>query len=178
MCLSRGTVCRRSLLLLLTCLLLCLLRLLSFLSHVALHDPKVGSMQVDLDMHKYRVHHNCKIDTARFEEGKRRSHRGALRVSALQSAFTPKGSDSIWRRGMRTTAKPNGNFTTFGSTFTLKRAAIHLLYREATVPGNPVGPPDCILLAPGRRCPPELQRGWRRTRNRPHDKDPLREDQT
>jgi hypothetical protein len=26
-------------------------------------------------MHKDRVHHNCKIDTARFEEGKRRSHR-------------------------------------------------------------------------------------------------------
>ena len=70
MCLSKGTVCRRRLLLfLLAGLLLCLLR---FLSHVALRDPKVGSMQVDLDMHKYRVHHNCKIDTARFEEGKRR----------------------------------------------------------------------------------------------------------
>jgi hypothetical protein len=78
MCLSKGTVCRRRLLLfLLAGLLLCLLR---FLSHVALRDPKVGSMQVDLDMHKYRVHHNCKIDTARFEEGKRRSHRSALRV--------------------------------------------------------------------------------------------------
>ena len=78
MCLSKGTVCRRRLLLfLLAGLLLCLLR---FLSHVALRDPKVGSMQVDLDMHKYRVHQNCKIDTARFEEGKRRSHRSALRV--------------------------------------------------------------------------------------------------
>jgi hypothetical protein len=62
MCLSKGIVCRRRLLLfLLAGLLLCLLR---FLSHVALRDPKVGSMQVDLDMHKYRVHHNCKIDTA------------------------------------------------------------------------------------------------------------------
>ena len=29
-------------------------------------------------MHKYRVHHNCKIDTVRFEEGKRRSRRSAL----------------------------------------------------------------------------------------------------
>jgi hypothetical protein len=78
MCLSKGTVCRRKLLLfLLAGLLLCLLR---FLSHVALRNPKVGSMQVDLDMHKYRVHHICKIDTARFEEGKRRSHRSALRV--------------------------------------------------------------------------------------------------
>ncbi len=77
MCLSKGTVCRRRLLLfLLAGLLLCLLR---FLSHVALRDPKVGSMQVDLDMHKYRVHHNCKIDTARFEEGKRPSHSRNLR---------------------------------------------------------------------------------------------------
>jgi hypothetical protein len=73
MCLSKNTVCRRRLLLfLLAGFLLCLFR---FLSHVALRDPKVGSMQVDLDMHKYRVHHNCKIDTACFEEGKRRSHR-------------------------------------------------------------------------------------------------------
>jgi hypothetical protein len=31
-------------------------------------------------MHKYRVHHNCKIDTARFEEGKRRPDRSALQV--------------------------------------------------------------------------------------------------
>lgn len=40
-------------------------------------------MQVDLDMHKYRVHHNCKIDTARFEEGKRRPDRSALQVANL-----------------------------------------------------------------------------------------------
>src|SRR5580700_6891384 len=71
-------LCRRRLLLfLLAGLLLCLLR---FLCHVALRYPKVGSMQVDLDMHKYRVHHNFKIDTSCFEEGKRRSHRGALRL--------------------------------------------------------------------------------------------------
>lgn len=30
-------------------------------------------------MHGFRVHHNCEIDTARFEEGKRRSHRQRLR---------------------------------------------------------------------------------------------------
>jgi hypothetical protein len=65
MCLSKGTVCRRRLLLfLLAGLLLCLLR---FLSHVALHESQVDSMQVDLDVHKYSVHHNYKIDTARFE---------------------------------------------------------------------------------------------------------------
>jgi hypothetical protein len=78
MCLRKDAVCRRKLLLfLLAGLLLCLLR---FLSHVALRNPKVGSMQVDLDMHECRVHHNCKIDTSRFEEGKRRSHRSALRL--------------------------------------------------------------------------------------------------
>jgi hypothetical protein len=33
-------------------------------------------MQVDLDMHEFKVHHNFKIDTARFEQGKRRSHTG------------------------------------------------------------------------------------------------------
>jgi len=87
MCLSKGTVSEQRycvsaklLLFLLAALLLCLLRFLGFLGHVALRYPKVGSMQVDLDMHGYRVHHNCKIDTARFEDGKRRSHRGALRV--------------------------------------------------------------------------------------------------
>jgi hypothetical protein len=28
-------------------------------------------MQVNIDVHAYRVHHNYKIDTSRFEEGKR-----------------------------------------------------------------------------------------------------------
>ena len=73
MCLSKQTVYRRRLLLfLLACFLrlLSFLSFLSFLSHVALRYPKVGSMQVNLDMHKYRVHHNSKIDTSRFEEGK------------------------------------------------------------------------------------------------------------
>ena len=78
MCLSKDTVCRRRLLLLfLAGLLLCLLR---FLSHVALRYPKVGSMQVDFDVHVYRVHHNFKIDTSCFEEGKRYSRRSALRL--------------------------------------------------------------------------------------------------
>jgi hypothetical protein len=41
--------------------------------------PKVGSMQVDIDMHTFRIHHNRKIDTARFKEGKRPPHRRDLR---------------------------------------------------------------------------------------------------
>jgi len=40
-------------------------------------------MQVDLDVHKHRVHHNCRFDTARFEEGKRRSRCRTLRMSHL-----------------------------------------------------------------------------------------------
>jgi hypothetical protein len=48
-------------------------------------------------MHKYRVHHNCKIDTARFE-GKRRPDR-ALQVgqplsrglNAIRGDLTPAG---------------------------------------------------------------------------------------
>src|SRR3954453_7284124 len=46
--------------------------------------PKVGSMQVDIDMHRCRVHHICKIYSSSFEEGKRRSrHRdegGSTRI--------------------------------------------------------------------------------------------------
>src|SRR5436190_21168772 len=47
--------------------------------------PKVGSMQVDIDMHRCRVHHICKIYSSSFEEGKRRSpHRDE---SGSQPAF-------------------------------------------------------------------------------------------
>jgi hypothetical protein len=98
-CFSKGTVCRRRLLLfLLAGLLLCLLR---FLSHVALRDSKVGSMQVDLDMHKHRVHHNYKIDTARFEEGKRRSHYSALRVDDLSQDASARYVDTACRPARR-----------------------------------------------------------------------------
>jgi hypothetical protein len=41
--------------------------------------PKVGSMQSTFDTHTLRIHQNRKIDTARFEEGKRPSHRRDLR---------------------------------------------------------------------------------------------------
>jgi hypothetical protein len=41
-------------------------------------------MHVDIDLHAFRVHHNYKIDTACFEEGKRRSHgRGVVTDEAL-----------------------------------------------------------------------------------------------
>src|SRR2546423_694117 len=37
--------------------------------------PIVGLMQVNIDMHKFRVHHICKNNTSSFEEGKRSSRR-------------------------------------------------------------------------------------------------------
>jgi hypothetical protein len=41
--------------------------------------PKVGQCKSTIDMHRFRLHHNFKIDTLCFEEGKRRSHRCDLR---------------------------------------------------------------------------------------------------
>ena len=101
-------LCRRRLLLfLLAGLLLCCL--LRFLSHLTLHYPKVGKMQVDLDLHNDRVHHNRKIDTPRFEQGKRRARRIGLwprevlstcvDAYVLRSAEMPRiGSSSVDRR--------------------------------------------------------------------------------
>ena len=62
------------LLFLLDCFL-CFLRLLRFLGHVALHDPQSWTNANHLDMHALKIHHNCKIDTERFKEGKRPSRR-------------------------------------------------------------------------------------------------------
>jgi hypothetical protein len=76
----------------------------------------VDSMQVDLDMHKYRVHHNIKIDTARFEEGKRRSDRSALQVANLfhdgpqRDAWTPCPDGNIRTEiDMKTTPQMAGS---------------------------------------------------------------------
>jgi hypothetical protein len=46
-----------------------LLRLLRFLGHVvALRDPQeLAQCKSRIDMHAIRIHHNCKIDTARLE---------------------------------------------------------------------------------------------------------------
>jgi hypothetical protein len=58
---------------------------LAFLAFLAMLPSTIpiGSVQVDLDVHPYRVHHNCKIDTARFEEGKRWSHPSIAMGEAL-----------------------------------------------------------------------------------------------
>ena len=64
----------RLLLFLLGCFL-CFLRLLRFLGHVALRDPQSWINASHLDMHAFKIHHNCKIDTERFEEGKQPSRR-------------------------------------------------------------------------------------------------------
>jgi hypothetical protein len=47
--------------------------------------PKVDSCKSTIDLHTFRIHHNCKIDTARFEQGKRRSHRRDLRQNESSS---------------------------------------------------------------------------------------------
>ncbi|QHO75515.1 hypothetical protein ACH79_25575 [Bradyrhizobium sp. CCBAU 051011] len=44
----------------------------AFLATLPSAIPRLVQCKSTLDVHKYRVHHNCKIDTARFEEGKRR----------------------------------------------------------------------------------------------------------
>jgi hypothetical protein len=43
----------------------------AFLATLPSAIPRLVQCKSALDVHKYRVHHNCKIDTARFEEGKR-----------------------------------------------------------------------------------------------------------
>ena len=50
----------------------------AFLAMLPSVIPKVGSCKSTIDMHTFRVHHNCKIDTVRFEQGKRPSHRRDL----------------------------------------------------------------------------------------------------
>ena len=52
----------------------------AFLAMLPSVVPKVYSCRSTIDLHTFRIHHNCKIDTARFEKGKRRSHRRDLRA--------------------------------------------------------------------------------------------------
>jgi hypothetical protein len=81
----RQVFAERLFLFLLGCLL-CLLSLLRFLGHVALRGPqKLTQCKSTIDVHASRIHHNCKIDTARFENGKRpeRSPRVMLTNRAL-----------------------------------------------------------------------------------------------
>ena len=43
----------------------------AFLAMLPSIIPKLSQCRPTIDMHAFRVHHNIKIDTARFEEGKR-----------------------------------------------------------------------------------------------------------
>jgi hypothetical protein len=45
----------------------------AFLAMLPSVVPKLAQCKSTIDMHALRVHHNCKIDTARFKKGKRRS---------------------------------------------------------------------------------------------------------
>jgi hypothetical protein len=51
----------------------------AFLAILPSVTPKLAQCKSTFDMHTFRVHHNCKIDTARFEEGKRPPHPRDLR---------------------------------------------------------------------------------------------------
>jgi hypothetical protein len=66
--------------------LLCLLCLLSFLSHLALRYPSLVQCKSTSTCIRSRVHHNLKIDTPRFKQGKRwrlrRFHRQRLSADA------------------------------------------------------------------------------------------------
>ena len=64
-------------------------------------------------MHTFRVHHNCKIDTARFEEGKRPSP-SRLATKRSRDALTPRALMNqdgkkflCGRKTKPTAAKPN-----------------------------------------------------------------------
>jgi len=52
--------------------------------------PKLAQCKSTFDMHSFRLHHNCKIDTARFEQGKRppTSSRVAPRTKLSRDAWT------------------------------------------------------------------------------------------
>ena len=73
----------------------------AFLAMLPSAIPRLIQCKSTLDMHGCSVHHNCKIDTARFEEGKRRSHRRALQVSEPLSrpvgAIRGHGLSASWR---------------------------------------------------------------------------------
>ena len=70
--------------------------------------PKLAQCKSTFDMHSFRLHHNCKIDTARFEQGKRppTSSRLAPRTKLSRVAWTrapcwikrERGSHVVGRR--------------------------------------------------------------------------------
>ena len=53
----------------------------AFLAMLPSVIPKLTQCKSTIDMHTFRIHHNCKIDTARFEKGKR-----PLRLAAGRGA--------------------------------------------------------------------------------------------
>jgi hypothetical protein len=80
----------------------------AFLAMLLSVVPEVGSMQVEIDMHRLRIHHNCKIDTARFEEGKRPSRRAARDEPRRTKAMKKHNDSSDARVGVfvRTQTSP------------------------------------------------------------------------
>ena len=62
----------------------------AFLAMLPSVTPKLAQCKSTFDMHSFRLHHDCKIDTARFEEGKRpaTSSRLATRTKLSRDAWT------------------------------------------------------------------------------------------
>jgi hypothetical protein len=54
----------------------------AFLAMLPSVIPKLVQCKSTFDTHAVRLHHNCKIDTPRFEEGKRPSRRHAVATAA------------------------------------------------------------------------------------------------
>jgi hypothetical protein len=101
------------LLLFLFCCLLRFLRLLRFLGHVPLRNPK-AQCKSTIDRHRAKVHQNCKIDTARSKEGKRRrdSRPGeGLRDARTQRVLLDQDRKKFLRgrKTKPTAAKPNNS---------------------------------------------------------------------
>jgi hypothetical protein len=84
----------------------------AFLAMLPSVTPKLAQCRPTFDMHSFRLHHNCKIDTLCFEEGERPSHRCDLRYP--RDAWTRRASQdqdgkkfSRGRKRKPPTAQPN-----------------------------------------------------------------------
>src|SRR5215203_5351319 len=109
--------------------------------------PKVGSMQSTIDVHRFRIHQNCKIDIARFEEGKRPSRRRNSRP------HTPRASDCfglayLERHLVTRFRRPTGAAHAKTGAEVLESASARLPARHRELPSSaPVAETPAAVLA-------------------------------